>query len=84
MGVFDLIIGSDLLYEDQHIELLGKFIDAHSKPRCEVILVDPGRGRKSKMISKMDQLGYSCSYQKLPPETASTGKFKGHILKFAR
>ena len=84
LGVFDLIIGSDLLYEDQHIELLGNFIDAHSKPRCEVILVDPGRGRKSKMISKMEQLGYSCSYQKLPPETVSTGKFKGHILKFAR
>ena len=42
LGLFDLIIGSDLLYEDGHIELLASFIQAHSKPSCEVIIVDPG------------------------------------------
>ena len=47
LGVFDLIIGSDLLYEDQHVALLANFIEDHSKPTCEVILVDPGRGRKN-------------------------------------
>ena len=30
LGYFDLIIGSDLLYEDEHIELLSDFIQAHS------------------------------------------------------
>ena len=32
LGLFDLIIGSDVLYEDSHIELLANFIKRHSKP----------------------------------------------------
>ena len=39
LGLFDLIIGSDLLYEEQHVALLANFIEAHSNPACEVILV---------------------------------------------
>ena len=53
LGLFDLIIGSDLLYEDAHIALLAGFIQAHAKPICEVIIVDPGRGRKNKMSLRM-------------------------------
>ena len=52
LGYFDLIIGSDLLYEDEHIELLSDFIQAHSNPTCEVIIVDPGRSRKNKLAKK--------------------------------
>ena len=32
LGLFDMIIGSDILYEDDHIDLLANFIEAHSKP----------------------------------------------------
>ena len=46
LGLFDLIIGSDLLYEEQHIALLANFIEDHSNQACEVVIVDPGRGRK--------------------------------------
>ena len=49
LGRFDIIIGSDLLYEDEHVQLLTSFIQEHSNPRCEVIIVDPGRGRKNKL-----------------------------------
>jgi predicted nicotinamide N-methyase len=81
---FDLVIGSDLLYEDEHIELLAKFIENHTKPNCEVILVDPGRGRKNKLKRQMEKYGFlnsqivpiNTTYLKLP--------FKGHILKFWR
>src|SRR5699024_3879918 len=31
LGLFDLIIGSDILYEDQHVELLANFIARHAK-----------------------------------------------------
>ena len=46
LGLFDLIIGSDLLYETEHIGLLSAFINRHAQPTCEVIIVDPGRGQK--------------------------------------
>ena len=84
LGLFDLIIGSDLLYEDNHIELLSTFIATHSKPSCEVIIVDPGRGRKSKLSSRMTSFGFTSS-QQIPSHTTYLDKeFKGHILKFER
>jgi predicted nicotinamide N-methyase len=84
LGVFDLIVGSDLLYEDQHVALLANFIEEHSKPTCEVILVDPGRGRKNKISKRMIEFGYSSCHLK-PVQTDYLEKeFKGHILKFER
>lgn len=84
LGTFDLIIGSDLLYEDQHVDLLASFIESHSKPTCEVILVDPGRGRKNKLSARMIKLGYSSSHSKPAHTDYLNQKFKGYILKFAR
>lgn len=84
LGLFDLIIGSDLLYEDNHVELLANFIDAHSKPHCEVIVVDPGRGRKNKLSARMIKSGFISSQHK-PLNTDYLDKeFKGHILQFER
>lgn len=82
LGRFDLIIGSDLLYEEQHIELLANFINQHAKPVCEVIIVDPGRGRKNKLSKRMQQLGYNSSQSKPIHTDYLDEEFKGHILKF--
>lgn len=85
LGLFDLIIGSDLLYEDDHAELVANFIEKHAKPICEVIVVDPGRGRKNKLSSRMVEFGYS-SYHHKPSNTDEylEKTFNGHILKFTR
>ena len=84
LGLFDLIIGSDLLYEDSHIELLGAFIEAHSKPSCEVIIVDPGRGRKNKLSTRMEKFGFSSTQHKPAQTDYLDHEFKGWILKFER
>ena len=84
LGLFDMIIGSDLLYEDSHTELLASFIKAHSKPVCEVIIVDPGRGRKNKLSAKMVEFGFTSSQQKPSHTNYLEQDFKGHILKFNR
>ncbi|MFT5812640.1 MAG: putative nicotinamide N-methyase [Psychroserpens sp.] len=84
LGLFDLIIGSDLLYEDEHIELLADFIEAHANKSCEVILVDPGRGRKSKLSTKMLNFGFSSDHIKPEHTDYIAQDFKGHILKFKR
>ena len=84
LGHFDLIIGSDLLYEDEHIQLIADFIDSHAKPTCEVIIIDPGRGRKSKLSSKMNEYGYANSHVKPAHTDYLENPFKGHILKFWR
>lgn len=84
LGYFDLIIGSDLLYEDEHIELLSDFIQVHSNPTCEVIIVDPGRGRKNKLAKKMLENGYASSFFKPEKIECLKNDFKGHILQFVR
>jgi predicted nicotinamide N-methyase len=84
LGRFDLIIGSDLLYEDQHVKLLANFIVAHSNPKCEVILVDPGRGRKGKMTTLMAKYGYEQSIHEPAQDINQNHEFKGHIIKFTR
>lgn len=84
LGLFDLIIGSDLLYEDQHIELLANFISDHAKPTCEVIVVDPGRGRKNKLRTCMIEHGFTSDYFKATHTDYLDQEFKGQILKFER
>lgn len=84
LGNFDLIIGSDLLYEDEHVELLTGFIRDHSSPKCEVIIVDPGRGRKNKLAKKLLKLGYVSSFSKPDNTDYLDDNFKGDILSFLR
>jgi predicted nicotinamide N-methyase len=84
LGLFDLIIGSDLLYEDQHIDLLANFINGHARPSCEVIIVDPGRGRKNKLSLRMREFGFTTTNFKAIHTDYLDHEFKGHILKFER
>lgn len=84
LGRFDLIIGSDLLYENEHINLLADFIENHAKPACEIIITDPGRGRKSKLSTRMSTYGFSNSHIRPDHTDYLEQPFKGHILKFWR
>ncbi len=84
MGEFDLIVGSDLLYEDEHIELLAGFIDQHANPHCEIIIVDPKRGRNAKFSKKMVSLGYTHNANKPINSPDLEKTFKGHILHYCR
>ena len=71
LGNFDLIIGSDLLYEDEHVDLLATFINQHGRIHCDVVVVDPGRGLHAKFTKKMVGLGYSHRREK--PENTEVG-----------
>ena len=84
LGKFDLIIGSDLLYERTHAEILSGFIDQHTKQKCEVIMVDPGRGNHARFSKMMVALGYLHSQYK-PKNTDYLDKpFKGQVLNYTR
>jgi len=85
LGEFDLIIGSDLLYERGHAEMLSEFIDDHAKPHCEVILVDPGRGHHARFSKAMVSMGYAHSQSKPENTEYLTKPFpKGQILRYQR
>tara|TARA_R110001592_G_scaffold33316_4_gene115623 strand:- start:4363 stop:5034 length:672 start_codon:yes stop_codon:yes gene_type:complete len=83
LGKFDLLIGADILYERDHIELLSEFIERHASAKCEVVLVDPGRGNHAAFSKKMLKLGYEHS-QETVQESKLEEAFKGTILRYKR
>jgi predicted nicotinamide N-methyase len=84
LGVFDLIIGSDLLYQGDHVDLLAAFIHRHARPHCQVILVDPGRGYHGRFSKKMLSLGYGHSQSKPIQAGHLDAPFRGQILRYLR
>lgn len=83
LGRFDLIIGSDLLYEQPHVEQLSHFIDSHTNPDCNVIIVDPGRGLQAKFTRRMVDMGYTHdSTLAVAPEISDS--YKGRVLRYSR
>lgn len=84
MGLFDLIVGSDVLYESEHPEALSGFIDRHAQPACEVIIMDSGRGGRGKFSKRMVTLGFAHSQEKADQGDSPTGPYSGQVLRFVR
>jgi ETFB lysine methyltransferase len=60
LGKFDLILGSDILYEPKHIKTLASFIDNHASKHSEVIIMDPDRGQGAPFHEAMMLRGFDC------------------------
>jgi len=85
LGEFDLIIGSDLLYEPDHAKLLSHFIDRHANANCEVILIDPGRGNHPRFSKHMVSLGYEHSITNSTFMSEESKKqVNGRVLRYQR
>lgn len=82
LGRFDLIVGSDLLYERGHPTLLSTFLACHTESTAQVILADPGRNRCGQFGTKMAAEGYSRSEQRL--QLAGATASRGRIMSFVR
>lgn len=84
LGQFDLIIGSDLLYEREHTEKLSLFIDRHAETHCEVILIDPGRGQHNRFAKAMEGNGYTHNKSVKEAITNLSEPFNGRVMRFVR
>jgi len=84
LGLFDLIIGSDLLYDREQPEALSQFIDRHSAGRVEVVIVDPDRGNQARFKRKMGVLGYSHSEERISSLPGEGGPYKGRLHTLRR
>lgn len=58
LGMFDLVLGSDILYESQHSLEVARALIAFLNPGGKIILADPGRAYIQKFISTMKELGH--------------------------
>jgi 2-polyprenyl-3-methyl-5-hydroxy-6-metoxy-1,4-benzoquinol methylase len=85
LGKFDLIIGSDVLYERNHPGHLARFIDLHAFPTAEVVVVDPGRSNRRAFAGAMASHGFiATTPQALHSQMDDGSVYRGSVLRFAR
>lgn len=87
-GEFDLLIGSDLLYERDDRAMLSGFIGRHAAPVAEVWIVDPDRGNRPAFNRAMAARGFSREEQRLgqalPAGAGTLAAYKGRLLVYRR
>jgi predicted nicotinamide N-methyase len=81
---FDLIIGSDVLYDREQPEILSKFIALHALPGAEILIVDPDRGNRPGFNRRMDALGYSRTETAVSSLPGGIEKYKGRLLRYVQ
>jgi predicted nicotinamide N-methyase len=83
LGLFDLIIGSDVLYDREQPETVSQFVHAHSAKDVQVLIVDPNRSNHTSFSKKMTGLGYShaTTHVKALPDGSA---YKGQLHAYAR
>jgi predicted nicotinamide N-methyase len=84
-GPYDLIIGSDLLYERDESGQLAAFIGRLAHVTAEVWIVDPDRGNRPAFNRNMAMQGFSMHEERLD-EAASlqAPAYKGRLLVYSR
>lgn len=84
LGKFDLIIGSDVLYEPAHAASVSRFIDCHTSEDAEVLIVDPNRGNRAHFTKHMLALGYTHHFENFSVASPKEEQCKGRILHYRR
>jgi len=83
-GRFDLIMGSDVLYERDEGGALSQFIERHAKPVSEVLIVDPDRGNRAAFSRRLDDLGYTLTSTPLRHAADEAQTYRGRLLSYRR
>ena len=85
LGRFDVIIGSDILYERGHAELLARLIKRHSAPCAEVWIGCPGRGYVGRFNRALRAQGFEV-VEKLGPvkDGEPPRRRSGRLFRYSR
>ena len=83
LGRFDLIIGSDVLYERDESGALASFIAHHTAPAAQVWIVDPNRSNRPAFNQRMAALGFALTEERLDaPASVGAAAYKGRLLVY--
>jgi predicted nicotinamide N-methyase len=84
-GRYDLIIGSDVLYERGVTTALAAFIARHASPAGEVWIIDPDRGNRPAFNRQMAARGFLMRQERLHrPSSVGAAAYKGRLLVYRR
>jgi predicted nicotinamide N-methyase len=82
---YELIIGSDVLYERDSNGDLASFIALHAAPAVEVWIVDPDRSNRAAFNKRMAAQGFVLREERLDTlATDGLAAYKGRLLTYRR
>lgn len=84
LGYFDVIIGSDVLYERTHAELLAALVGRHSNAKAEVLIADPGRGNSAPFTRALAIQGFAVTETRGAMNDDDLPPFAGRLLHYRR
>jgi len=84
LGRFDLIVGSDVLYDRAQPATLSAFIERHANAVAEVIVADPDRGNRPAFTRHMQALGFVCAEARVTVLPGGDVPYKGRLLTCRR
>ncbi len=84
LGRFELIIGSDVLYERDHPAQLVEFILLHAAPQAEVLIIDPNRSNRSAFNQHMTLAGFTLSETLIATPLHDGSPYRGRLLHYQR
>lgn len=84
LGEFDLIIGSDVLYERNLPWQLSEFIQQHAARQAEVLIIDPNRGNRAAFHHHMSALGFRLDVTQFDTPLSDGSPFRGRLLRYRR
>lgn len=84
LGEFDLLIGSDVLYERSQPQQLADFLQCHAAPSAEVLIVDPNRGNRPAFNRCMADLGFDLAETTVDAPLSDGTPYRGRLLHFRR
>jgi predicted nicotinamide N-methyase len=84
LGSFDLIIGSDILYERDHAAQIAAMMLRHANPDAELLVTDPGRGNSGPFTRAMAEQGYEVTERRSRFNEKDIEPFRGRLLSYRR
>lgn len=84
LGRFDLIIGSDILYERDHAERLSALLPRHANASSEIVITDPGRGNSAPFTRALAAQGYVLDERRCRMNADDAPPFRGRLLGYTR
>lgn len=83
-GQFDLIIGSDILYEPDHAEMLASLINRLAHAKAKVLITCPGRGYRNRFSRLLQSEGFELTQTNIPFTKDEAPPFRGRLLCYKR
>jgi predicted nicotinamide N-methyase len=84
LGRFDLIVGSDVLYERGHAGALAALLRIHARRSAEIVIADPGRGHRGSFTQAMVDQGYQAHRTSMAFAEGETPPHKGCLMHYRR